>query len=84
MAQREHVRVRVINRAFCVDNNCRSCLMTLFDGHNHEAECSRADCDNHLREEEDELPPTPLHGLVKLPAPNSTQPLPPETPFSPE
>ena len=61
MTRREHVRVRVISRALCLDRGgCRSCLTTYNDGVKHEAECDKKDCDNHLQVDEAERQPMPL------------------------
>ncbi len=61
---REHVRVRVIDNQFCIDRNCRACLSSFISG---EVDCNRADCDNHLRDHEDEVAPMPLHKMPKMP-----------------
>ena len=75
---RDYVLRRVIDRTLCVENGCRSCLYSLFPttAGVQEVECNRADCDNHLRPDEDELPPNPSHSLVVQ--------VQPELPFSPE
>lgn len=60
MPQREHKRVRVVSGDFCIHINCRNCLVHLFDtGSGAEVDCRQAACDNHLQDEEDELPPAP-------------------------
>ena len=76
MARWEHRSVRVNDPALCIVGNCLSCLYTLapVQGAGQLVECRREWCDNHLSDDEDELPPTPLHKLVALP----------ETLFSPE